>query len=284
MQVTSVFQSQAEADRLAVQSLLLSDMETPFLRSFFQNQKNLCVLDIGCHSGEKSVARFGDPTVSHVLGLELEPEVARLAEARFGDQRFHFCDCDVEREDFEPWLRGQMQALGIRSFDLINLSFVLLFLCEPETLLKRLLPFLSPEGKILITETDDSTAFLEPDGERLRDFLARLREDPYAGTRSVGKRLPEMLRRCGYRAELLCSALRAEAWETERKKQLIAMFFSYFPEDAALLCAHFPEEERYREWLSWTRTEYPLLLEQILSPASTLSMGMAVYVCSRQKV
>ena len=281
MQVTSVFQSQAEADRLNVQSRLLSDVEAPFLRGLFEGRRGLRVLDVGCHSGEKCVSRFRHAAVGQVLGLELEGEVARLAEARFGNERFHFCACDVEREDFVPWLREQMQTLGIPAFDLINISFVLLFLREPERLLARLLPFLSEDGKILVTETDDSAAFLEPEGARLNAFLKRLALDPYAGDRSVGSRLPGMLERLGCKGELLCSALRAGPGEEARKEEIFTMFFSYFPEDAALLRAHFPGEERYREWLSWTETEYPRLKEQILSPESTISMGMAVYACGK---
>ena len=281
MQKQLIFQEEQEVLRLAVQNSLLFPCERPILREIFGDRTGLAVLDVGCNDGGKTVQLFDVQQVHQVLGLEYNPALAQSAQERHGGSRFCFRACDIETEDFPSRLRAYMDEMGIGGFDLIYVSFVLMHLREPERLLKCLRSFLNPGGRLMAVETNDSASTLEPEGgELLRDFLSILRQDPYAGNRSVGENLLPMLDRCGYgNVTLHLNALSAGPDATEEKQKIFLMFFSYLPEDVAILRELEPENPLYRQWEVWVRDNQERLYEAVTGPGSRISMGMTIVTC-----
>ena len=278
----TVFSGEKELERLATQNQLMRRSEAPILRELFAGKRGLNVLDIGSNNGEKTVRWFSDPAVAHVLGLEYNAALAQQAQETYGGGRFRFCTCDVEGEEFLPLLTGWMAEEGIDGFDVVYLSFVLSHLKAPEALLKCLRPLLRPGGTLLAVETDDEEATLTPEDSRFRAFLEILAQDPYAGDRGFGGRLQAVLTDCGFgKTRLCCSAISAGPGEEEKKRMIFEMFFSYLPEDIAILRAASPGDERLAGWEHWMQEHYAALRQAVCAPDSRISMGMAVVLAER---
>ncbi len=276
----NVFSGAKELERLATQSELMYECEMPILRGLLAGKQGLNVLDVGSNDGSKTVRWFSDPAVAHVLGLEYNAALARRAQAVYGGGRFRFCPCDAEAEEFASDLAALMAAEGIDGFDIIYLSFLLSHLHAPETLLTALKALLRPGGCLIAVETDDARAALTPDDRRFREFLDMLSLDPFAGDRGTGGRLIPLLAECGFRDPILrCGALSAGPGEAKKKAMIFEMFFSYLPEDIAILRAEAPEDPRYAGWEAWIREHHPALRSAICAPESTVSMGIAVVTC-----
>ncbi len=277
-----IFSDEQELERLETQNLLMGECEMPLLQEFFAGKSGLNVLDVGSNSGDKTVRWFSHPSVSRVIGLEYNADLAQKAQEQYGDERFHFFVCDAEAEDFTQRLEALMQREGIEAFDLMYLSFVLSHLKSPQTVLSGLRPLLKPGGRIMTIETDDSGASLAPDYGPFHEFLDMLALDPYAGDRSLGRRLPGMLSDCGYGAPAVrCSAISAGPGEAKKKEMLFDMFFSFLPGDVEILRSEAPMDERFIRWENWLRAHHLSLRRAILAPESSLSMGMAVIISER---
>ena len=286
MKNQSVFSEAKELERLRTQRELMRTCEEPVFRELFAQASGLRVLDVGCNDGEKTARWFSDPAVERVLGLEYNAALARQAHETHGGGVFSFYPCDVEAEDFPETLADILRREDIPGFDLIYLSFVLSHLRAPETLLRRLRPWLRPGGVLVAVETDDSKSFLKPEGGALlMEFLELLTGDRYAGDRSCGSRLPQLLRDSGFgEAALRCAAIGAGPGEQEKKAHIFDMFFSYLPEDLPILRAAAPEDARYEAMERWLEENFGRLKQYILTEDSEISMGMSVVTSGAEPV
>lgn len=278
----NVFQSEKEIERLKVQNKLLSSIEKPLFDSLFSSRRNLSVLDIGCNDGKKTVSLFGNESISSVIGIEYTPSLARKAETAYGDGRFHFLSLDASSDDFPHSLRTVMEERGIRSFDCIYLSFVLMHLSDPGRLLSVLSDFLSPEGVIVIIEADDESSYLTWDkDDLLGTFLSILKEDRYSGNRNLGRMLEDIVHSSGYGdVTSVCNSIKAGKEDEEKKEMIYTTFFSYLEEDVDLLIRE-DECPQYLGWKEWLSENLPSLKALILSDSSEISMGMKILLVKR---
>lgn len=283
MEGQCVFQSNKEIERLEVQNRLLSSIEKPLFASLFASRENLCVLDIGCNDGKKTLSLFSNGNIKKVTGIEYNPDLALKAERAYGDAVFRFVSLDASRDDFPLSLSRLMRESSIASYDCIYLSFVLMHLLDPGKLLSSLKDFLSPSGVIVITEADDGTSFLSGDRDGLLStFLAILRDDRYSGNRTLGGRIERVIRASGYDdVTCVCSSIRAGEGEREKKEMIYTTFFSYLEEDVDLLIAE-SDSPRFREWKKWLCDNLSALRALIMSDSSEISMGMKILTVRRK--
>lgn len=277
MEGGNIFQSSKEIERLKVQSRLLDAVEKPLLSSLFSSSEDLCVLDIGCNDGEKTVSLFDGDNIRSVIGIEYSAALSSAAEKRWGNGKFHFDSLDASSEDFPFSLRRIMKSRNVEAFDCIYLSFVLMHISSPETLLSTLKDFLKSDGVIVIVEADDSTSFLFPDdGDMLGTFLSILSHDRYAGDRSLGSRLESLVYSSGYGSiDSVCSSISAGRGEMKKKEMIYTVFFSYLEDDIDIIMAE-DESDCYREWKTWLLDNLPSLKALILNSESEISMGMKI--------
>ena len=283
MQNQLVFQEQTEIDRLAVQNRLLSIYEMPVVEQLLSSGWGWTVLDIGCNDGEKTVSRFGNPSVSRVIGLEYNERLARQAQECHGNEKFTFYHCDVEASDFSTQLENLCGQAKVPKFDVIYLSFVLMHLSAPDQLLLRLKPFLKDTGCLLVIEPNDRASSLEPDPQNLLPkFLDILEQDKYAGNRHVGAQLPQLLKKTGYEdIKLWNHGISAEAGEPKQKRDVFRTFFSYLPEDVLLLRSIEPENRTYQAWYNWLQENYSRLEAEVLQKDSRIFMGLQMLSCRK---
>lgn len=279
-----IFQDETEMRRLRVQNSLLSSYEKPILATLFASSNNITILDVGCNDGAKTVERFSSPSVSRVIGLEFNQNLAAKAQEQYGDKRFSFFCLDVEDDNFALSLRKLMKEKNVEKFDVIYLSFLLMHLKDAEKYLTSLRPFLKKEGKLLIIEADDSSSKLN--GERgglLGEFLAILKKDKFAGNREVGKNIINTLKKSGYHdITVHCSEISASKGEKEKKEAIFTTFFSYLGEDVSILRSSDPNNTEYKSWEGWLERNYTTLENAVMNENSEISMGMKILTCSKE--
>lgn len=285
MQNQFVFEEEKEIERLGVQNALLYAYEAPVIQTLFPKGGGYTVLDVGCNDGSKTVERFSLDAVGKVIGIEYNEALAQRAEQCYGGEKFSFYSLDAEAPDFPDRLAGVMKAGGIRGFDVICLSLVLMHLSDAKALIAALRPFLMPDGKLFIVEANDRASTLSNDqNDLLGDFLEILKKDKYSGNREVGAAVCEILSDCGYEdIRVWHDAISAGSGETKKKKAIFETFFTYLPEDISLLLEAEPENEEYKSWSAWVDRNYKALKRLILQKESAVSMGIKILTCTRGK-
>lgn len=286
MQTQLIFGEKKERKRLRVQNDLLSCYEASAFSQIFSEKSDIAVLDIGCNDGMKTVERFSSESVKTVIGLEYNSTLAAKAQKTFGNEKFSFYHCDVEADGFTEKLRAWMKERDLQGFDMIYLSFVLMHLSDVPKLLCTLRSFLKEDGKLLIIEANDGASTLNGDeGGLLGEFLAILQSDKYSGDRKVGNRICDFLHNSGYDSiHIWHDSISAGTGENEKKKAIFTTFFSYLPEDIALLLAADPENEEYKAWSAWIDRNYKTLKHLMMREESVISMGMQILTCTKGKL
>ena len=274
----SIFQDVGEINRLAVQNRLFSSAEKPIYRQIM-NGSGLTVLDIGCNNGGKTVDRFKCDNVNKVIGIEYHQKLVDSAQKKYGGDKFVFYCLNAESAGFISQLNEILAENNIESVDIIHISLVLMHLNNPQSLLTKLRDILSPDGKIIIVEAEDSASRLIPDeGNLFRDFMQLLKSDPWAGDRTCADKLPDMLKNAGYcNISKHTAAINAGGTELQKKKDIIDVFFSYLPLDIKQLCRIYPDNAEYKRCMKWLDSNYSTLTQEILKEKTDISMGICVY-------
>jgi len=198
-------------------------------------------------------------------------------------KRQTFYQCDVEQPDFAQNLRGWMKENQIVAFDLIHISLVLLHLRNPGLLLGTLKEFLTPDGQVIIIEANDTVNHLIPDPNGLfQKFMEILMRDPFSGDRHFVNTIPKLLEEQGYtRIVLENETMGAAGHEDEKKKAIFDTFFSYLPEDVALLREQEPDNPLYLQWETWLEQSYAALRRTVLTSSSAITLGLSIYTAAK---
>lgn len=274
----TVFESEKEINRLQIQNEMLAEYENKGFGEIFKGKSDLCVLDIGCCDGEKTVSRFANGAVSKVIGIEYNEEPLNKAREERSNGKFSFCRLDVESDIFFDDLTEIMKYHKIEGFDVIYLSFVLMHLKNPVNLLKKLFPYIKNGGYIVIAEANENLTCLKPDKDKLCEkFVYMLGNDKYAGNRYLGEFLPKELIKCGYiENSVWCNGVSAKKGEKDRKEKIFEIYFSYLPEDVKLLLSEEPNNAEYQKWSEWIQENYGKLKSQIIDTDSEITMGIKI--------
>ncbi len=141
------------------------------------NLSGISVLDVGCGNGSVGKDRFNDRRFSKILGIDKSQERINDAHKKTTTEeskKFKYARIDVESSSFKTDMEQIMKTLEIERFDIIFVSQVLHFHREKEPLnwlldLKRLL---SPNGYIIVRESDDGTKMAY--GSCGQDYLEKI--------------------------------------------------------------------------------------------------------------
>lgn len=278
-----VYKLDEEISRLMDQNRLLEEYEQPVYDRAFQKKQNVSVLDIGCNNGMKTIDRFKRNEISCVIGLEYHEELAAFANREYGGGKYRFYHADAESPQFEKILGNIMAENGLKAFDVINISFVLMHLKNPGELLRCLRNFLKKDGMLIIVDADDRFSVMEPDDNRTMElFLKLCFEDELSGFRHFGGEVPGILASCGYHNIVTHSkCVSANASEFEKKDLIFKTFFSYIPKDYESLYEEKPENPEYAQIKQVIRKYYGLFREDFVEKASYVACGVVIATCCR---
>lgn len=275
MDYHAISQDEREQQRLIVQRRLLSPYETPVIDKVFRGRTGLRILDIGSGLGRKAVECFSNRGISKLIGLEFQEEMVAQANAIYGSSQFTYHICNVESEEFDSHIAHIMQQEGVEGFDLIYLSFVLMYIRDIHRLFRKLKPLLAPGGCIMVIEPDDSICHLSPDPQGLlKSFLEILGAYPMAGDRSCGSRVYDALTASGFsRVTMENEWVCAKPGQQEKKADMYETYLSYLSEDLALLVQEEPKNPQYAAWKGWLDTHSDALYQAVMFQDAEIAMG-----------
>lgn len=281
MDSNNIFQENQEIDRLAIQNRLFKAYEQPVYQQVLAQYEHPKLLDIGCNNGSKTVDRFGSQNTARVIGLECHSGLVMQAQETYGNKIFSFYQCDVEDADFLEQIALLMAQNGVAAFDVIHVSFVLMHLKNPGALLGTIKNLLAPGGRLIIVEADDTLSRVSPDENHLcKSFMEILTLDPFSGDRTCGSKIFALLAEYGYQKIVLENTLiGAVQGELQKKQDIFNTFFSYLPEDVAILRKQEPQNAQYTAWSEWLERHFTALRDLILSDDAEIAMGVSIITC-----
>ena len=149
--------------------------------------------------------------------------------------------------------------------------------------MKKLRPFLAEDGKLIVIEADDMESSMVPDTKGLfQKFLELLLNDPYAGKRTIGAHLPQLLSDSGYAdIKCECSKVCSSGKAKEKKEQIFETYCSFLPEDLLLLGK---ESKKYQHDWEWVNQNFDKLHEQMTGDEAVISMGVKIYTCRGESI
>ena len=178
-----------ELDRLRRQVLTAWPMEELWLKGRGLTD-GMHVLDVGFGPGfvSEKLARLNPTGVT--IGLEPDPELARLAEERF---------------EANPGLSLHHGSLAHNHlpesyFDFVYARFVAQHLASPQDEMRHVFQLLKPGGQVVLADADDGLTLVHPEPPELLEVM-RLSETIQAesgGDRWIGRKLPELLTQAGF--------------------------------------------------------------------------------------
>ncbi len=198
------------------------------------------ILDLGCGSGvisEEMRQISGRP----VLGVDRDPEMAALARALYPGN---------------DYLAGDERLLvkkGLR-FDLIVLSFVLMWQERPLPFLRRVKKLLAEDGTLLLLAEPDYGGRIDfpPALDFLKDIfighIAGAGGDPF-----IGRRVASLLERAGFRADDRAGQL--AAFPPGRRRGRLGAGMAVLAGTGRLSRRHAPERSRHLEKSAAARKE-----------------------------
>jgi len=214
-------ESFSEKTRLAKQDELIANRNKKTLDAIFENEIGL-VLDVGCSDGTLITKFLDGRNYGHLLGVDHNEDVVEKANSEHSDNgRNYYLSCDIESDDFELLLKGYLIENEAEGFDLVTVSFVLLHLKHPERVLSAIRKCMRKGGKILINEVDDATSVAHPWDDFFADAFYVWRYSNESGDRFMARKIPGLLKRCGFENVDIVSTAATTADEGGRFAKLL---------------------------------------------------------------
>lgn len=138
---------------------------------------DLKVLDIGCSSGFKTKMLFDKyDNIIDITGIDVDENAISQAKINFKENT---------KYNFE--LKSIDDLNNNSTYDIINLSYVLQHLENPQEVLKKLKSMLTDRGIIIIKVPDDSFKFCYPDNKDLLNKIFYLYENEIMKKQNITK-------------------------------------------------------------------------------------------------
>jgi len=279
------YKNKKELERLAKQQELLRSFDRDAYAKILDKYDSLRILDVGSNNGDLVMDRLGySPKADKLIGVEYDRQTVDEANCRYGEEgKRLFIHTDVESEEFVSDLQNAMDQLGVASFNVINVSMILLHLKNPFRLLKSLRKVMEKGGTIIIKDIDDgfNVAYPDADGafERVMGICAR---NEASGFRHSGREIFSLLKKAGYvdcTLEKLC--LTTAGMDYDDKSTFFDVYFSFIPEDLKLMLEKYPDDPDLKRDRDWLDCVYAELEERFLSDGFFFSLGFMLFSARR---
>ena|GEM_PF-4264540 len=194
--------------------------------------KSFNVLDVGSGGGHQiSTSVVIRPELNKVIGMDINEEAIKLSNEKYGSDKIKFYCSDCESREFEDKLLEVMKENDICSFDIINISFLLLFLKDPSKVIMVLKRVLSENGCLIIADIDDGFLIAYPDNnlifEEAFDILSKYNTSGY---RKSGREIYYTLKGADINdISLKHTGLSTIGVPIEVKKDLFQTYFGLIP-------------------------------------------------------
>lgn len=278
------FDDKRETKRLKMQTNLFRKYDKAIYDELFEGKNNCIVLDVGCNNGSNIATVIGSRSeVALVVGVDKVEGVIEKARELYGTSKYVFSCMDCSAIDFKEKMQSLMTEKGIKGFDVIHISMLLLHLENPEITLSILREFLSDDGRLFVRDVDDSLKLAYPDNHgHFERAFSICKIDSNSGFRTSGRGIYSLLVKTGYRDIVLRrKGLDTIGMPSGDKDDFFNVCFSYIGEDLKYLVKVDPDNLCWNENLKWFEENYNAMDDEFSSPDFFFQAGFMVYVAKK---
>lgn len=279
------FSSTRETERLGIQDMLLRTFDLPVYKQVLNKYPSPSILDVGCGNGTVFINRLTSVSTDTYRLIGVDRDEAKIAEAQQTHEatKHVFFTANIEDDNFTDLLTEQMDAQCIESFDIINISMLLLHIKNPCRLFRRLRRILSPDGIIIIRDIDDGLNYVYPDPNESFERIYRICDrNETSGNRRCGRSIYSELTRAGYhRVSLEKQGLSTIGLDYEQKENFYNMYFRFILGDAKWMHERYPDDEDIAEDYEWYRSNYDELFEHFMDDDTVCCIGFQLYTAQK---
>ena len=229
---------------------------------------NLVVLDLGCSNGFVTYSRFNNISrISKVIGIDYnEKDIEEANNEYAGNSKFSFYHLNIDDREFIPRLKEILSRNNVSSIDLVLGTFIFQHLKNPKLALLKLFDVLSPQGKVIIRESDDGCKIGYPNDELMLEIINRTNKFIKSSDRCYGRKLYSVLNELGYEnIKVLYSTNDTIGKSRKEKEWLFNMGFSFRLNRLQSIYAENPNNIILREEIEWLQKALEKLKETFFS-------------------
>lgn len=278
-----------ERNRLELQQKLILDIDLPIYKRITKNKSDLTLLDVGCGLANSISTRIDllnktKKVINKVVGLEYDPKTVEEAKKLHPD--FSLYQIDVEDDQFEKKLEKICLTENIDSFDVINISLLLLHLENPFKVLSILCRFLKPNGVVFIRDVDDGFTYGYPDNDHLVEKLVGIVEKTEtAGYRRSGRRIAFYLKQLDFKfIERANLGMSSRDMDKKQKEAFFDMCVPWIIDDIEQMTKKYPDSREWKNNLEWANKSVELLHERFFEDNYIYNLGTIIYIASDKKM
>ena len=178
---------------------------------------------------------------------------------------------------------ASMKDIEIESFNVINISMVLLHLKNPYRLLKTLRQFLQKGGYIIIKDIDDGFNVAYPDTDGLFSRAIRIcSKCEESGFRYSGRRVFTLLEQTGYQNITLKNCgINTIGMNYDQREAFFNTYFGFIIDDIRIMTEKYPGIKEYKEDYDWYKDSYEKMESLFQYKEFFFSLGFMIYVAEK---
>ena len=271
---------QIEDERICIQNNLLNSFDNDVYLKTFAKFESPVVLDIGCGNGQMMLQK--NLNFAFYLGVDMNKNQIEKAKGKYHTQDVYFYVDDVESDEFVDNVLSNIKLNGVKKFDIINISMVLLHLKKPEELLKKVKHILSDNGVLIIRDIDDGLNFAFPDPEHWFEKVYEICDhDEQSGNRRTGRQIYNNLIISGFTdIRLEHQGFSSIGMNLDEKEEFFQMYFPFSLENSKIMSKKYPWKKEYKEESAWYEEFYNRIHQQFLKKEFIFSLGFQTYTAS----
>jgi len=273
-----------EDERLKIQNVLLDNFDNDVYERVFTSYNAPTIMDVGCGTGKMMLHKVADREISCYLGIDKSKrQVNRAINLNYGIENVHFHEVDVESGNFTSEICILMEKLDVSSFDIINVSMLLLHIKKPDKLLSALNKCLSDQGTLIIRDIDDGLNFAYPDPENAFERIYKICEyDEQSGNRRNGRQIFYDLKKAGFKdIKLERQGLSSIGMNEFEKESFFQMYFPFIRENCKIMSEKYPKNKEYKEDSVWYDANFSDIHNLFLQPDFIFSLGFMTYTAKK---
>ena len=274
-----------EIRRLKIQQDLMIDFDYDVYSRVCDAFDELRVLDIGSNTGafvQDRIVKCGK--VAKLIGLEYDRGFVESSNAKYGvEGKIKFFEQNVEDEDFVDRLEAYMEEMGVKDFNVVNISMLILHLKSPYKMLKAIRRFLARGAILVIKDIDDGFNIAYPDErgdiQRIYNICKKSRTSGY---RNSGRQIYTLLMRSGYRdVKFEKMGISTPGMDYEKRSALFDTYFSFILEELKIYVKENPEDQRAAKDLEWYDRIYEDLEAQFQDENFFFNLGFVLFTAKK---
>ncbi len=274
-----------ERERLELQAEGYIDFDDRAIKSALDKIEgnDLVVLDIGCSDGLVTFSRFAScPRISKVIGIDYNKDDIEKARNNYKDnEKFFFYQADLESSSFVFDIKEILKEHSISAVDIVFGAFIMQHLQRPKLLLVRLFDILSPQGKVIIRESDDGCKVGYPNDTLIQEIIVRTNKLIKSSDRYLGRKLYTYFHDLGY-DNIQIQYCTDDTLNKSRKEKewLFTMGFSFRLNRIKSIYEENPENDILKKEIIWLEQSLEKLKESFFSRNNFYLVNAIIVIAS----